>query len=209
MKTYAQFNEAISAARLAQLNAKGKGDAARQKMKADNLESSASSAPSSSASNSSALAIRKPEQKKSLGGTSNKPKSLPPSSSSTNKPGALVPSPKTQMVKRNTGTSAKKVDDRVKEAKRKPIHRTYRTYPANKPAQKERFSDKVDKKIGDAAKNAGSKLKGALKKAPGAALRGAGKIGKAVIGAKSASLGSVESKGIGKSATREYGDSQY
>jgi len=37
----------------------------------------------------------------------------------------------------------------------------------------------------------------------------AGKIGKAVIGAKSGSLGSVEAKGLGKSATREYGDSQY
>ena len=40
MKTYAQINEAISAARLAQLKAKGKGDAAAAQMKADNLSSS-------------------------------------------------------------------------------------------------------------------------------------------------------------------------
>ena len=40
MKTYAELNEAISAARLAQLKAKGKGDAASAKMKADNLSSS-------------------------------------------------------------------------------------------------------------------------------------------------------------------------
>ena len=139
-------------------------------------------------------------------------KALPPSSSSTSKPGALVTSPKTQMVKRNTGTSAKKVDDRIKSQQAKPNTRTRvpdKTYPSTKPPQKKRFSDKVDKKIGNAAKKAGSKLGDGLKKAPGAALRGAGKIGKAVVGAKSSSLGASEGKNIGRSATREYGDSQY
>ena len=39
MRTYQEFNEAISAARLAQLAAKGKGAAAAAKMKADKLSS--------------------------------------------------------------------------------------------------------------------------------------------------------------------------
>lgn len=39
MKTFDQFLEDISPERLAQLDAKGKGDAARAKMKADNLKS--------------------------------------------------------------------------------------------------------------------------------------------------------------------------
>ena len=222
MKTFAQFNEAISAARLAQLDAKGKGGAARQKMKADNLKSSKSSDPLAAAApnvKKIAPATKASAQsdplKKKLNQSRTKPqsKALPPSSSSTSKPGALTNSPKTQMVKRNTGTSAKKVDNRIKSQQAKPNSRTRvpdKTYPANKPPQKERFSDKVDKKIGDVAKKAGSKLGDGLKKAPGAALRGAGKIGKAVVGAKSGSLGSVKG-GLddASSQKREYGDSRY
>lgn len=205
MKTYQQIKEDMES-RIAAMPPEKRAKALA--IQANNAKIAAKVNPKNNTkpttNNSSALAIR--DTKKLPPSSSSK--SLPPSSSTTKKPSAIVPSSKTQMVKRNTGTSAKKVDDRVKSAK-KPINRTNRVYPAIKTPNKERFSDKVDKKIGNAARKAGSKLGDGLKKAPGAALRGAGKLGKAVIGAKSASLGSVEGKNIGKSATREYGDSQY
>ncbi len=88
MKTYSQFNEAISAARLAQLAAKGKGSAATAKMKADKLSSS--------------QVASKPIQGKTKslpGGTT---KALP-----GDKGGALVRSSSkgTQITKKDTGKS--------------------------------------------------------------------------------------------------------
>lgn len=222
MKSFIHFQteifEEISQRGLDRLSPQSR-KAAEAKMKADGLKSSTkkSSDPlAAAAPNVKRLpsATKSSAQRDPLKSAYNKSKQLSSgqstsSSSSSNSrstSGALATVPKTQMVKRNTGTSAKTVDDKTKK---KPIHRDNRTYSANKPAEKERFSDKVDKKIGDMAKKAGSKIGDGLRKAPGAALKGAGKLGKAVIGAKSASLSTEKEQRMAKSATREYGDSQY
>jgi len=83
MKTYKQFNEAVSAIRLAQLALKGKGGAAAAKMAADGLKAGSKLAPKTKAlpgKASSALTKVKPPGGKPPSGAP--PKALPGTSSS-------------------------------------------------------------------------------------------------------------------------------
>jgi hypothetical protein len=83
MKTYKQFNEAVSAIRLAQLALKGKGGAAAAKMAADGLKAGSKLAPKTKAlpgKASSALTKVKPPGGKPPSGVP--PKALPGTSSS-------------------------------------------------------------------------------------------------------------------------------
>lgn len=134
MKTYAELNEAISAARLAQLKAKGKGDAASAKMKADNLSSS----------------------KVSSTATSSARKALPSSNG-----GALVKrsSQGSSITKRDTGKSG----GLVRKTFTKPSSTKAKSVPDEKQVGKtpgtSRASDDWGKEIPDWEGDSGSKVK--------------------------------------------------
>ena len=134
MKTYSELNEAISAARLAQLKAKGKGDAASAKMKADNLSSS----------------------KVSSTATSSARKALPSSNG-----GALVKrsSQGSSITKRDTGKSG----GLVRKTFTKPSSTKAKSVPDEKQVGKtpgtSRASDDWGKEIPDWKGDSGSKEK--------------------------------------------------
>ena len=133
MKTYAQINEAISAARLAQLKAKGKGDAAAAQMKADNLSSSKVS---STATSSARKALPSGETKGgALGG------------------GALAKrsSQGTSITKRDTGKSGglvRKTFTKPSPSKNKKTPKGYMTSPdgPGKPDKPRTLTDPEDSK---------------------------------------------------------------
>lgn len=156
MKTFSQFNEAISAARLAQLAAKGKGGAAKAKMAADGLQSQKKNNPT----------IRRPERKP----TSNRgsvqtvrpgtgmPRSggsaivkrpqpkLPnskgsalatrPSAQPTSRGGAIAKSNSAKIANPNIKKARVKVDQPEQQTKRPGTTRPTSTTTTNKPQPK-------------------------------------------------------------------------
>ena len=187
MKTFSQFIEEVSPTRLAQLRAKGKGDAADQKMKADNLTST-----NKPSNNSSALAIRKPKQ-------------LPPSSSSNKLPsassGALVKSPADKgasIVRTKQGGTGKESVG----ATRKSAGPGSKTYDRIKPERAK--GGPLSTKVRTTKPKSKFKMPN-MPKVPNLGLK---KLAKAVK-PKPGSLGSSSGGDLGRSDTREYGDSRY
>jgi len=129
MKTYKQFNEAVSAIRLAQLALKGKGGAAAAKMAADGLKAGSKLAPKTKAlpgKASSALTKVKPPGGKPPSGAP--PKALPGTSSSAltkvKPPGGKPPSGDPPKALPGTSSSAltkvKPTSGDIMKAKRPP-----------------------------------------------------------------------------------------
>ena len=136
MKSYTEFKEAISAARLAQLAAKGKGDAAKAKMAADNLKSSAPSTTTTTkalpSGKGGALARRPSAQQKS-------------------KPGAIVkrPSSSGAIVRTKASPDKKTTKNTVSSNK------GYMTAPdgPGKPDKPRTLTEPTGGNLGDKTKN--------------------------------------------------------
>ena len=148
MKTFSQFNEAISAARLAQLAAKGKGGAAKAKMAADGLASQKKNIPTikrperkartntgsvqtatpgtGMPRTSSSAIVKRPQQK--LPNSKGSALAVRPSAKQTSRGGAIAKSNTAKITNPNIKKARVRVDQPEQQTKRPGT-----TRPATKP----------------------------------------------------------------------------
>lgn len=144
MKTFSQFNEAISAARLAQLAAKGKGGAAKAKMAADGLKSQKKNIPTARPgtgmprSGGSAI-VKRPQPK--LPNSKGSALATRPSAQQTSRGGAIAKSNSAKISNPNIKKARVKVDQPEQQTRRPGTTRpttTTTTKPQDKPQGREK-----------------------------------------------------------------------